>query len=322
MNFYNKIELNQLLSTYNLKLIDDKSNGVILGLNEIHKVKSGDITFVDTAKYYDKVLSSEATYIIINEYLECPEGKCLIFSENPFFTYNQIAKDNFPTKHSSNELISSEAVIGLNSIIYSNVFIGKNVTIGKNCIIYPNVTIYPNTTIGDNVIIQSNSAIGSEAFYYNKQQGEYHKMHTIGMTVLEDNVEIGSNCSIDAGVSGVTKIGKGTKLDNQIHIAHGVVIGENCLLCAQVAIAGKTTIGNNVSIYGKVGISKGLTIGDNAIILASSNVDKNLEGNQRYFGSPAVEARQAMKHYASMRMLPNIIDKIKHLIGDDAQVSK
>lgn len=318
MKFKQTISVLELINQYSLRLIDDKSNGKITGLSEIHKVTSGDLTFVDTSKYYDKVLQSSANFILINQEITCPEGKCLLYTDNPFKVYNQIAIDNFPTKHSAHESISSEANIGKNCIIYPNVFIGKNVTIGDDCILYPNVTIYPNTTLGNGVIIQSNTAIGSEAFYYNKQQGEYLKMQTIGGIYLGDKVEIGSNCSIDSGVSGITTIGAGTKLDNQIHIGHGVVIGKNCLLCAQVAIAGKTTIGDNVSIYGKVGISKGLTIGDNAIILASSNVDKNLEGNQRYFGSPAVEARQAMKYFAAMRMLPNLMEKLKHLIIEPA----
>lgn len=316
MKLNQSIDISEIASQFNLEIICNNYKGKVTGINEIHKVNSGDITFVDTAKYYDVVLNSEANFIIINQRIECPENKCLIYSDNPFKAYNEIALAFRPFEMCT-EAIAKDAQIGENTKIFPNVFIGNNVKIGKNCVIYPNVSIYPNTIIGDNVIIQSNSAIGSEAFYYNKQGGEYLKMHTIGDTVIEDGVEIGSNCSVDAGVSGTTRIGKGTKLDNQIHIAHGVVIGEHCLLCAQVAIAGKTTIGNNVVLYGKVGISKGLTIGDNAVILASSNVDKNLEGNMKYFGSPAVEARQAMKYFATLRMLPDYIGKIKHLIKED-----
>ena len=321
MDFKENLNIHDLVERYKLQLISDNWLKGIQGINEINKVKEGDITFVDTPKYYDKVLNSSASIVLINKEMDCPKGKCLIYAENPFKVYNQIALDYFPSIH-SNVLISSESIIGEGTIIYPNVFIGPNVEIGDHCIIYPNTTIYPNTKIGNNVIIQSNSAIGSEAFYYNKQDGKYLKMHTIGKTIIEDEVEIGSNCSIDSGVSGTTRIGKGSKLDNQIHIAHGVEIGIQCLICAQVAIAGKTKIGDHVTIYGKVGISKGLVIGDHAIILASSNVDKNLEGNQRYFGSPAIEARQAMKHYAAARMLPNIIDKIKHLISDPETISK
>ena len=317
MNFEKPIDVQELAAKYELEIISGSSSVKINGINEIHKVQTGDITFVDTSKYFDKVFQSAADFIIINtKEIEAPANKTLLYSSNPFLTYNQIAMDFFPTLHSSS-MIDESSTVAKSTIIYPNVFIGRNVSIGENCIIHPNVTIYANTTIGNNVIIHSNTAVGSDAFYYNKQQGNYIKMHTIGNTVLEDHVEIGSNCSIDSGVSGTTRIGKGTKLDNNIHIAHGVEVGENCLLCAQVAIAGKTTIGNNVSIYGKVGISKSIKIGDNAIILASSNVDKDLEGNQRYYGSPAIEARQAMKHYASMRMLPEVLLKLKHLIGKE-----
>lgn len=321
MKLNEQVDIEEIVKQFKLRIIQNNCNEKVTGINEINKVTLGDITFVDTIKYYDMVLKSNASFIIINQEVECPPHKCLIYSDNPFKTYNDIALAYRPS-FSENKLIAADAIIGENTQIYPNVYIGHNVKIGKNCIIFPNVTIYPYTTLGDNVIIQSNSAIGSEAFYYNKQGGKYLKMHTIGNTIIEDNVEIGSNCSVDAGVSGTTIIGKGTKLDNQIHIAHGVVIGENCLLCAQVAIAGKTTIGNNVILYGKVGISKGITIGDNAVILASSNVDKNLEGNMKYFGSPAEEARHAMRYFAALRMLPDYLNKIKHLLREEQHVLK
>jgi UDP-3-O-[3-hydroxymyristoyl] glucosamine N-acyltransferase len=315
MKLVTPLEISDLVRDYHLEIIEDQYRGNILGINEIHKVEHGDITFVDTPKYFDKVLNSEASVIIINQKIECPIGKTLLFSSNPFKTYNQIAKDLRPFVF-SNQMISETAEIDSSTKIFPNVFIGEHVKIGKNCIIYPNVTIYSHTIIEDHVIIHSNTAIGSDAFYYNKQNHIYEKMHSIGHTHIESHVEIGSNCSIDKGVSGITRIGKGSKLDNQIHIAHGVTIGENCLLCAQVAIAGKSKIGNHVTIYGKVGISKGITIGDHAIILASSNVDKNLEGHRRYFGSPAIEARQAMKYFASLRLLPDYIKKINLMLKE------
>lgn len=311
------IAVEDLIQKYGLELISDDTDGIIRGINEIHSVRSGDITFVDVAKYYKKAIESEASFILINTKDIKAEGKCLLYTDNPFLVYNQFAKDQAPTKHSINKMIADDCIIGEGTIIYPNVYIGDNVVIGSNCIIYANTTIYPNTIIGDEVIIQSNSAIGSEAFYYNKQNGKYLKMHTVGKTVIENRVEIGSNCSIDACESDETRIGEGTKLDNNIHIAHGVKIGKNCLLCAQVAIAGKTFIGDHVILYGKVGVSKGLKIGDNAIILASSNVDKDLEGGQRYYGSPAIEARQAMKHYAAARMLPDVLYKLKDILYPD-----
>jgi UDP-3-O-[3-hydroxymyristoyl] glucosamine N-acyltransferase len=171
------------------------------------------------------------------------------------------------------------------------------------------------------VIIHSGTILGADAFYYKKRPEGFDQLLSCGRVVIEDNVGIGALCTIDKGVTGDTTIGAGSKLDNQIHIAHGVTIGENCLLCAQVAIAGKSKIGNHVTIYGKVGISKGITIGDFAIILASSNVDKNLEGHRRYFGSPAIEARQAMKYFASLRLLPDYIKKINLMLKESEMTS-
>jgi UDP-3-O-[3-hydroxymyristoyl] glucosamine N-acyltransferase len=308
MNLKTSITLHQLVEQFQLELIEDNYKKPITGINEIHKVSVGDLTFVDTPKYYDKVLSSPASFIIINKRIEPIDGKCILYSDNPFLIYNEIANTI------SKEQFEDDTVIDASAIIYPHTYIGKNVKIGKNTIIYPNVTIYDNVTIGDHVIIHANSVIGKDAFYYNKQQGQYLKMHTIGRVIIEDNVEIGSNCSIDSGVSGDTIIGSGTKMDNQIHIAHGVVIGKNCLLCAQVAIAGKSIIGNHVTLYGKVGISKGIKIGDRAVVLASSNVDKTLEGDKRYYGSPALEARMAMKQMATLRMLPDFLNKLKNEI--------
>ncbi|MCD8529034.1 MAG: hypothetical protein LRY27_03535 [Chitinophagales bacterium] len=135
-------------------------------------------------------------------------------------------------------------------------------------------------------------------------------MHSTGRVLIEDNVEIGSACSIDKGVSGDTIIGHGTKLDSQVHIGHGVVVGKNCLLCAQVAIAGKSMIGDGVILYGKVGVSKDVLIGHNAVVLASSNVDKNLPAEGTYFGSPAINARDKWKEMALVRMLPKVWSSI------------
>lgn len=299
----------ELATKYNVKLIGNE-NAVIGSINEIHKLQPDSITFVDHPKYYTKVINSLAKVIIINKEAECPEGKALLVTDNPFELYNTLALEARPFMRSSSS-VSSTAEIGENTIIQPNVFVGKHVKIGKNCIIHPNVTIYNFVEIGNNVIIHSNTNIGGDAFYLHKSGDEYEKMHTIGRAIIEDNVEIGSSCTIDSGVSGDTIIGKGSKLDSQVHIAHGVVIGKNCLLCAQVAVAGKSIIEDNVILYGKVGISKGVTIGKGAVLLASSNVDKNLEGGKTYYGSPAIEARKKWKEMAAVRMLPEIWNKLQ-----------
>lgn len=308
MKLKNPISVESIAQQFNAKLLGNK-DALVGSINEIHKLTEDSITFVDHPKYYDKVLGSIASVIIINEEISCPEGKTLIVHENPFFVYNELALQARPFIPAVNT-ISSSATIGENTHIQPNVFIGNHVTIGKNCIIHANVSIYDYTEIGDNVIIHANTSVGCDAYYYHKDGKVYDKMHTIGKVVINDDVEIGSACSIGSGVSGDTIIGKGTKLDSQVHVGHGVVIGENCLLCAQVAIAGKSNIGNDVILYGKVGVSKDISIGDNAVVLASSNVDKDLAPNGTYFGSPAINARDKWKEMALVRMLPKIWSKL------------
>lgn len=295
----------------NAEIIGDP-NALITGINEVHKVEHGDLTYVDFNKYYKMALQSNASTILIDKKIDCPENKTLLISNDPFSAYNKLTVRFRPFKSSVNN-ISDTASIGPGTIVQPHVFIGNHVKIGRNCIIHPNVTIYDYTEIGDNCIIHANTVIGSDAFYFKGRERVYEKMHTVGRAVLENNVEIGSCCTIDSGVSGDTIIGNGTKIDNQVHIGHGTTLGKNCLLAAQVAIAGKTTIGNHVVIYGKVGISKALTIGDKAVLLACSNVDKSLPGGKTYFGTPAIEAHKKWKELAIIRQLPSIWDKISRL---------
>lgn len=315
MDLSKPLKASEIAQRFQADLIGNSEN-IITSINEIHKVSEGSLTFVDHHKYYKKVLESEATVILINKKAECPEGKTLLVVKDPFEVYNTLALEKRPFV-STTKMISDTAEIGEGTIIQPNVFIGNHVKIGKNCIIHPNVTIYDYSEIGDNVIIHSQTAIGNDAFYYHGNKGAYDKMHTIGKTVIKDNVEIGASCTIASGVSGITQVGKGTKIDSQVHIGHGTVIGNNCLFAAQVAIAGKSYIGDGVILYGKVGVSKGLMIGKNAIVLASSNVDKTLEGNKTYFGSPAIDARDKWKEKVYVRMLPKVWHKL--LFKHDAE---
>ncbi len=311
MKLSQALSLNEIQELVGGKIVGNKDLK-ITGINEIHKVVEGDLTYVDFHKYYDFVLNSEASVILIDKEADAPEGKALIIVDDPFTAYNSLAHRFRPTQHCTN-VISETAEIGEGTIIHSGSVIGNNVKIGKNCIIYPNVTVYDYSEIGDNTIIHSNTCIGSDAFYFKGRGTHYEKMHTIGRTIIGSDVEIGSNVTVASGVSGDTVIGDGTKLDSQIHIGHGVVIGKHCLLCAQVAIAGKCNIGDHVILYGKVGVSKAITIGDKAVILASSNVGDNLEGGKTYFGSPAQERRIAWREYAVYRKLPEIWEKVKKL---------
>ncbi len=274
-------------------------NFPISGINEIHMVEPGDITFVDHPKYYQKALNSKASVIIINQRVEAPEGKVLLISNDPFADYNKITQ-HFKPFTSSSHSVSPLAKIGKGTIIQPLCFIGSGVQIGQNCIIHSHVSIYDGCIIGDNVTIHSHSVIGADAYYFQKKNGIYRKMHSCGNVIIGNNVEIGALCSIDKGVSSDTIVGDGTKLDNHVQIGHDTKIGKNCLLGSQVAIAGVTTIEDNVLIWAKVGINKDLVIGQGATILATSNVDKTLEGGKTYYGSPAVEARAKWKQIGKL----------------------
>ena len=284
----------------------------VFGMNEIHVVEEGDIVFVDHPKYYNKALESAATIILINKKVACPEGKALLISDDPFRDFNKLSQ-HFNSFNPATKLVSESAKIGKNTIIQPNAFIGNNVIIGDDCIIHANVVINDATVIGNNVIIQSGTILGSDAFYYKNRPTGFDKLLSCGRVVIEDNVEIGATCTIDRGVTGDTTIKEGTKIDNQVQIAHDTVIGKKCLIASQVGIAGCVVIGNEVTIWGQVGITSAITIGDKAIISAKAGVSKSLEGHKSYFGIPAEDFRTKYKEIASIRKIPEILEKLKDL---------
>ncbi len=281
----------------------------IAGINEIHMVEAGDLTFVDHPKYYEKALNSAATTILINKKLPCPDGKALIISDDPFADYVYLVKKISPFKPAE-VAINKDARIGKDTIIQPNVFIGDNVVIGKNCIIHANVSIYDHVIIGDNVIIHANSVLGADAYYFQRRPEAYRKLESCGRVVIKDNVEIGALCSIDKGVSGDTIISQGTKMDNHCQVGHDTYIGKNCLIGSFAAIAGVTKIEDDVIIWGRVAINKDLVIGKGAVILATSAVAKSLEGGKTYFGAPAGEARGKWKEMAALRRLPEVLENL------------
>jgi UDP-3-O-[3-hydroxymyristoyl] glucosamine N-acyltransferase len=282
------------------------------GINEIHKVTPGDISFVDFEKYYNTCLNSHATIIIINKEVDFPQGKTLLVHPDPFSAYVQIVK-HFRPFEPAYKMISDSAVIGEDTHIQPGVFVGNHVRIGKNCLIYPNVTIYDHCVIGDNVTIHAGTVLGADAFYFKRRKErevQYDKLLSCGRVIVEDDVEIGAGCTIDKGVSGDTIIGKGSKLDNHIHIGHGAVIGKNCLFAAQVGIGGKAIIEDEVILWGQVGVSKDLTIGKSAIVYAQSGVASSIEGGKIYFGSPVEDAKTKMKELNWIKRIPEIWEKL------------
>ncbi len=281
----------------------------ITGINEIHMVEAGDIVFVDHPKYYDKALTSKATTIIINKEVEPPPGKALLISDDPFSVFNFLTKHFVPAQHwnSKNNRVHPSAKIA------PGVVLGSHITIGADTVIHPNVVLYDNTTIGDRVEIHANTVIGGHAFYYKKRGTTFEKMHSCGGVRIGNDVEIGCSCTIDKGVTGLTEIGDGTKIDNCVHIGHDNVIGKNCLIAAQVGVAGVTVLEDGVTLWGQVGVRSDVVISAGVEVFAQSGVSKNLKSGQSYFGSPAIESHEKMKEMAYTRKIPSILEDLNRL---------
>lgn len=314
MKFEAPVAVTEIAAYIGAELIGN-SQLMATGINEIHKVTPGDISFVDFEKYYSASLNSAATIIIINKKVDCPEGKAILVLDDPFSAYVKLVK-RFRPFEPATKAISDSAVIGEGTVVQPNVFIGNHVRIGRNCLIHPGVTIYDHCVIGDNVIIHASTVLGADAFYFKKRAEReviYDKLESCGRVIIEDSVEIGAGCTIDKGVSGDTIIGRGTKLDNMIHVGHGTIIGKNCLIAAQVGIAGKAHIEDNVILWGQVGVNKDLTIGKGAVVLAQSGVPSSLEGGKVYFGTPVDDARVKKKEISWIRRIPEIWEKVKDL---------
>ena len=312
MRFPSPVAISWIGEFIGANIIGNK-NGRATGINEIHKVEPGDLVFVDHPKYYDKCIHSSATYIIINKEASCPEGKALLVVAEPFEAYQKIVQ-HFRPFEPATKMVSDSATVGKGSVIFPGAFVGHHVSIGSNCIIHPNVTILDHCIVGNNVIIQAGTVIGSDAFYYNTKKNRenwYKKMLSCGRVIIEDDVEIGAGCTIDRGVSHDTTIGKGTKIDNMVHIGHDTTVGKNCLFAAQVGIAGATIIEDGVTLWGQVGVSKTLTIGSNATVLAQSGVPFSIDGGKVYFGSPVEDALVKKKELIWIKRIPEIWEKIK-----------
>lgn len=310
MKFPKPYSLKQIAAIINTSYIGD-SNFPVLGMNEIHVVEKGDIVFVDHPKYYDKALKSAATIVLINKEVDCPDGKALLISDDPFRDFNKLTK-HFKPFATSSALISDTANIGENTVIQPNSFVGNNVSIGKNCLIHANVTIYDDCIIGDNVTIHAGTILGADAFYYKNRPEGFDKLISGGKVVIEDNVDIGASCTIDRGVTADTTIGEGSKLDNQIQIGHDTILGKKCLIASHTGIAGCVVVEDEVTLWGQVGVISGITIGKGATVYAQSGVANSLESGKTYFGSPAVEARAKMKELAIIKNMPSILKKLEN----------
>ncbi len=207
--------------------------------------------------------------------------------------------------------IGNNSKVGDNAKIHPQVHIGDNVSIGENCILYAGVKIYDDCVIGDNCIIHAGAVIGSDGFGFAPQKdGTYKKIHQIGNVIVEDDVEIGANTTIDCGTMGSTIIRKGVKLDNLIQIAHNVEVGGNTVIAAQTGVSGSTKVGSNCMFGGQVGIAGHAKVGNNVLIGAQSGVNTSVKDNEKLLGTPAIDIRTALRAYGLIKELPELRKEI------------
>ncbi len=322
------------------KLIDGELCGnpeiVITGISGIKEAKEGEITFLANSKY-DSLLKITQASAIITSRDPVKSTKPIIKTDNPSMAFAKIVGIFAPSViHHPNgvhptaliqknakigknvaigayTIIEDNAVIGDGTIIYGNCYVGNDTKIGKKTIIYPHVSIRERITIGNRVIIHCGAVIGSDGFGFAKVKGIQEKIPQIGTVVVEDDVEIGANVTIDRARFDKTLIGKGTKIDNLVQIAHNVTIGENCLIIAQAGISGSTVLGKEVIIAGQAGLVGHIAVGDKAIAAAQAGVTKSIPPNTMVSGYPARKHLEAKRINAYVQNLPALYNKIKEL---------
>lgn len=327
----------QIASFINGKIIGD-ANTLITGVSPIESGEAGHLSFVAQERFADYIDHSKCSVLIVSENLLTKNtyDKTIIAVENAYLSFQilmNLYKEMQGRKTGIEEgavfhktsvvgedvyvgaftCVSEKVKIGDGTQIYPQVYIGKNVKIGKNCVLYSGVRIYDYCVIGDNCIIHSNTVIGSDGFGFQPTKDGYQKIPQLGNVVVEDNVEIGSNCSIDRGTIGSTVIGKGTKIDNLIQIAHNVKIGQHNVIAAQAGIAGSTTIGDWNQIGGQVGVVGHIVIGNQVKIQAQSGVNNNTKDGEVLYGSPAINASDYRRNFVHFRNFTDIVKRIQNL---------
>ncbi|MBI5076498.1 MAG: UDP-3-O-(3-hydroxymyristoyl)glucosamine N-acyltransferase [Nitrospirae bacterium] len=328
------MNINEFAEIVNGEVIGDPER-VITGVSGVREAKEGDITFVASSQFLKYLSDTKASCVIVKEVipgLTIPQIKVM----NPYYGFAKAIecfypKASYPAAISSEAFIaesaslgsnvsiypfavvSAHAIIGSNSVIMPGVFIGEHTRIGSGCLIYPNVTIREGITIGDRVTIHAGTVIGSDGYGYVLEKGEHYKIPQVGGVILEDDVEIGSNVSIDRATLGNTLIKKGAKIDNLCQIAHNVSIGERSLIVSQVGIAGSTEIGDFVILGGQVGVGDHTTIDSGTMVAGGAGVMKGRLKKGVYSGTPAIPHASWLRSQALFAKLPEMNKRIREL---------
>lgn len=322
---------------------DDNPQLVITGVNGLLEAGPQDISFA-VPPHVEHCHLSKAGVMVLSHDDPKLDGRPVIRVENPRAAFasllelfrapeevervvSQLAYIAPTAKIGNNVAVQPFAVIedgaeiGDGSIIYPHVYVGKRVKIGSDCIIYPSVTIREDCVLGDRVILQAGSVIGGDGFGYVTQNGKHSKVLQTGNVVLQDDVEIGSNTCIDRATVDSTIVGKGTKIDNLVHLGHNDILGENCLVVAHVGISGSVTVGNNVTFAGQVGTVGHITIGDNCVFGGKTGITNNIPANSFMAGFPAMPHKDWLRQEANLRKIGDLIKRVKELEKELAKLS-
>ena len=317
------------------RIVGDE-NLVIRGLCGIKEAREGDLTFLANSKYSPLAETTKASAIITSKDITI-SGKTVLQTNDPSLAFAKIVsvvyddqtqplKGIHPTAIIADDatigknvyigpyvVIENRASVGDNTVIHSGTYIGRRAILGKGCLVYPNATLRERIFIGDRVIIHSGTVIGADGFGFADVAGAHEKIPQIGTVVIEDDVEIGANVTIDRARFDKTKIGRGTKIDNLVQIAHNVLIGENCIVVAQTGISGSVIVEKGAILAGQSGIAGHLTIGEGAVVAAQAGVTKSVPAHTKVSGYPAKPHEMAKRVNASLQRLPQYIKTINEL---------
>jgi UDP-3-O-[3-hydroxymyristoyl] glucosamine N-acyltransferase len=308
---------------------------VLTGFAPADRARAGDLTFAENETFFQRAEGSAAAAILVSGEFTS-ERKVLIKVQNARLAFAQVLPLFFPEPsftpgvHATAvvaasakvdasahigpfSVVGEQVAIGARSVLQGGNHVGVDSQLGEDSVLFANVTVYPRSQIGSRVRIHSGTVIGSDGFGYVVDQGKHRKVPQAGNVVIGDDVEIGANVTVDRGTLGSTIIGKGTKIDNLVQIAHNVVIGENCLLVAQVGIAGSSKLGNYAVLGGQVGIAGHLKIGNHAMVAAQSGVMRDIKDGEKYLGTPAIEDRQAKRQIIAMHQLPEVLRRMREM---------
>jgi UDP-3-O-[3-hydroxymyristoyl] glucosamine N-acyltransferase len=309
----------------------------VTGVAGIREAQPGDLAFIASPKYYSALKTTQAAAVIVARDAKIEFAGTLIRVDNPVQAFTQVvlrvmpppvkyapgvhpraviaadAKLGKDVSIQPHAVIEPGAVIGDRAVIGANTYIGHGCTIGADCLLYANVTLREYTVLGNRVILHPGVVLGADGFGYENVKGKNQKVPQVGIVEIGDDVEIGANSAVDRARFGKTRIGRGTKIDNLVQIAHNCVIGEDCIICGMAAMAGSTILGNRVTLAGQVGLAGHLTIGDGAIIMAQSGLNKDVAPGAFMFGSPAYPHTEAKRIIAAIKHLPDTQAKFREL---------